>query len=400
MSSTTIPPFPTLGVKVSFFNVFVEEFGGTDFFKGKTTTEINELVMKPHMLMNGSISFCEYMQTHEHFGSSVGTATVFISHAWKYQFLDVISAIQNNFDEETVVWFDLLSNNQTIAQDLDYTWWSTTFYDAIKLIGHVAMVLAPWSHPVPFTRGWCLYEIFCAIETNSKFEVCLPSRQIEHLFKTITTKSVLFGKILHDIDVSKSECFNPIDLSNILNSVRQMNGGIDRANDVVKKTLLSWLHIKINDFARNSSQNLLQRVQRLFAYGNFLKYSGLEGAQQLFEEALTFDVNGYLNDVPDPGTLDARTVRSSCFYELAVIECSRCEDATDSTELTERDYSKSVEYLHLAISETTLRGGSSLPYFLKSYYTKLVEVHKLDGNSTELARCEELLSATLNEIES
>ena len=389
------PPFPTLGIKVSFLNTFVEEFGGNEFFKGKATTEINEMVVKPEMLVHGSISFCEYMETHERFRSSVGVATVFISHAWKYQFLDVTSAIQNNFDAETVVWFDLMSNNQTIAQDLDYTWWSTTFYDAIKLIGHVAMVLAPWGRPIPFTRGWCIYEIYCAIKTNSKFEVCLPSQQIEHLLKTITTKTVFFGKILHDIDVSKSECFNPIDLSNILNSVEQMEGGVERANRVVKDTLLSWLHHKINDFARNLSHNRLQEVQRLFAYDSFLKDSGLDGAAQLYEEALAVDVNEYIDDVPDPCTMHARLVRACCFYELGVIEFSRSSDSTGATGSAELNYSKSVEYLHQAISEITLWGGSSVPYLLKLYYTKLIEVHKLAGNSGEVA----IYEGYLNEIE-
>jgi hypothetical protein len=396
---TSIIPFPTLGVKVSFFNVFIEEFGGNAFFEGKTTTEINELVVKPLMALNGSISFCEYMQTHARFGPSVNVATVFISHAWKYHFLDVFSAIQSNFDAETVVWFDLLSNNQTIAQDLDYTWWSTTFYDAIKLFGHVAMVLAPWNHPVPFTRGWCLYEIYCAIKTNSKFEVCLPNRQIENLFQTITTKSVLFGKLLHDIDVEKSECFNPLDLAHILDSVRQMDGGIARANHVVQTTLLSWLHIKIDEFARNSSQNILQQVQRLFAYGLFLKYSGLEGAPQLYLEALAFDINCYVDDVPDTNTLQPRSVRAGCFYELGVTELSRCKG--ERTAVTDSsggeigmgliDYSKPIEYFHLAISEAAFRGGAS-SYALRNYYAALVEVHTLDGNSTELSRCEALMA--------
>jgi hypothetical protein len=62
------------------------------------------------------------MKSHEIYSSSVEVAKVFISHAWKYQFLDVISAIQNSFDPETIVWFDLFSNNQTIAQNLDYNW--------------------------------------------------------------------------------------------------------------------------------------------------------------------------------------------------------------------------------------------------------------------------------------
>ena len=33
-------------------------------------------------------------------------------------------------------------------------WWSTTFRDAIRDMGHTVMVLAPWRKPVPLTRAW------------------------------------------------------------------------------------------------------------------------------------------------------------------------------------------------------------------------------------------------------
>jgi hypothetical protein len=255
------------------------------------------------------------------------------------------------------------------------------------------MVLAPWSRPIPFTRGWCLYEIYCAIETNSKFEVCLPNRQIEQLLVAITTKSIIFGYLLDNIDVAMSECFNPVDLEHILHSVRQMEGGIERANYIVKKTLRSWLNSKINEFARFSSQNTLQKVQRLYAYGMFLKSSELEGATELFEETLAIDINEYINDVRDSGTLSPRSVRAACFYELGVAAFEHSKSLIPTKECHSRDIdcAKAIKYFQHAISEVTIQGGASLPYSLRTYYQKLVEVHKFDGNISELSRYENLL---------
>jgi hypothetical protein len=36
-------------------------------------------------------------------------------------------------------------------------------------------VLAPWNDPVPLTRGWCLFELYCAAVTHSKFEVAMSN---------------------------------------------------------------------------------------------------------------------------------------------------------------------------------------------------------------------------------
>jgi hypothetical protein len=74
--------------------------------------------------------------------NEVNAATVFISHAWKYTFLDVIDALVNHFQStpDIIIWFDLFSNNQHKAIDLDFHWWCNTFKSAIQAFGHTVMV--------------------------------------------------------------------------------------------------------------------------------------------------------------------------------------------------------------------------------------------------------------------
>ena len=73
---------------------------------------------------------------------------MFISHAWKYQFLDVLDALQNYFEPEPdiIIWFDVFSVNQhaDTEVDLDFDWWSHSFKSAIRDFGRTVMVLAPW----------------------------------------------------------------------------------------------------------------------------------------------------------------------------------------------------------------------------------------------------------------
>ena len=96
----------------------------------------------------------------------IAPATVFVSHAWRYHFVDVYNTLeehakQSEAPEDVYFWFDLVCNNQHKAPNLPQLWWKTTFTSAIKMIGRTCLLLAPWSDPIPLTRAWCLFEIFC-----------------------------------------------------------------------------------------------------------------------------------------------------------------------------------------------------------------------------------------------
>ena len=84
ISNQCVTDFPKFGVKLSFYKQFIELCGGSDSLKGMTTTDVCEHFLKP-MTAQYMCSYCEllHMKGHE----ALGIAEVFISHAWKYQFL-------------------------------------------------------------------------------------------------------------------------------------------------------------------------------------------------------------------------------------------------------------------------------------------------------------------------
>ena len=174
--------FPKNGVRISFLDEFVEKCAGRQALKAKTTTDICEdfvkLFTKEHQL-----SYCEMMNTNGN--SNVGVATVFISHAWKYEFLDVVDALKDHVhhNHEIIIWFDLFSNNQHKAVSLPFSWWANTFKSAIGDFKHTVIILAPWNNPIPLQRGWCLFEVYCTIITGSRFEVAQAmSERHKHQF--------------------------------------------------------------------------------------------------------------------------------------------------------------------------------------------------------------------------
>lgn len=216
--------FPKLGVKLSFVEEFIEFCNGRQRFDDLTTTDVCENFIKP-LTSDAKCSFCEMLEHSNH--PAVGVATVFISHAWKYRFLDVIEALQYHFKDspDIVIWFDLFSNNQHKAISLDFNWWSNTFKTAIAQFGRTVMVLAPWNNPIPLTRAWCLFEIYCTIDTKGQFEIALSKNQQKHFFEDMITYGDLkINEMLATIHVEKSECFKREDKQKIFEVVEKTVG--------------------------------------------------------------------------------------------------------------------------------------------------------------------------------
>ena len=129
--------------------------------------------------------------------SYVGTPNVFVSHAWQYNFLELLDAlgefvgapkqelagllddeyhdslfdtIDTDLDSarqrtEIFFWFDCFVIDEHATQSLTQEWWKTTFTECIARIGHTVMVLSPWNAPIPLTRAWCLWEIYSTVKT-------------------------------------------------------------------------------------------------------------------------------------------------------------------------------------------------------------------------------------------
>jgi tetratricopeptide (TPR) repeat protein len=232
--------FPTLGVRVSAFRTFIETTcGGANKIKSFTTSDICKHFVKP-LTGPSECSYCELLQLHGNDG--VAQANVFISHAWKFKFLDVVEAIEHHFrsSPEAVVWFDLFSNNQHAAPNFDFDWWSTTFKNAIFLFNHTVLILFPWEDPIPLTRAWCLWEIYCTINTNSKFEIAMCASERESFLADIQVNFCPLSAMIARVDVAKADAYRVEDKERIFSAVQKIEGGVDHVNSVVFQTLRNW----------------------------------------------------------------------------------------------------------------------------------------------------------------
>ena len=233
------PDFPKLGVTLRFFFKFIAMCGGRGFLNDYTTTDACNKIVQPATFTR-KLSYCELLQAQ---GSpDVGQATVFISHAWKFRFLDVVDTLAHHFRDspDTIIWFDLFSNNQNISADLDFHWWSTTFKSAIEQFHHTVLILSPWNDPIPLTRAWCLFEIYCTVDTKSKFEVAMSPAENLRFVNQVKEDIGVINAMIAKVDLQRSEAWNPADRDQIFKAV-QDSVSFAGLNSMVFSLLRDWV---------------------------------------------------------------------------------------------------------------------------------------------------------------
>jgi tetratricopeptide (TPR) repeat protein len=208
-----------LGIKLSYLcTSFLPKTAGM------TTEQVCETIVKPNTASD-KCSFCEYEQ---HVNPSViGKADVFISHAWKYNFCDVLETLKDYFEEspDIFIWFDIMSENQHSSPNRTCEWWTNSFKSAIKEIGRTVMVLTPYNDPIPLTRGWCIWELYCTIDTQTTFEVAMSSENEEAFIKDVESNPTnAINSMIAKIHCDRIECLLENDKVQIHTAIVQSVG--------------------------------------------------------------------------------------------------------------------------------------------------------------------------------
>ncbi|KAJ3278973.1 Kinesin light chain 3, partial [Borealophlyctis nickersoniae] len=269
-SSDHLDAFSLLGVRLSYFDTFIDEWcGGRGGLDGWKTEDVCEKVVKPRTKK----SVCNHLV--EEGSSAVGRATWFISHAWKYEFLDVVDAVKHHFHEsstpDVIVWFDLFSNSQHDIANKPFTWWTGTFTNAISELGSVLMILHPWNNPITLGRAWCVFELYACTNTESHFAIALPPRHTSEFRTSLRDNPEEFYNMLATINSAKSDAFKASDRDAIHEAIRKTVGfsALDR---MVLSVLSNWMvstlqaHILLTEKAGDEVEHAewLSSLARLF----------------------------------------------------------------------------------------------------------------------------------------
>lgn len=266
------------GISLAGIRAAIDMFGGASILTDKTTSQVCTDHVLPATASAPTLSFCEARALA---AGHAGKASVFVSHAWAYPFLEVVAAIEawessHGAPGSTVYyWFDLFSNCQHSLEDRPFTWWSTTFQQAVGALGHTLLVLR-WSDPIPLRRSWCLWEITCTLLTDSVLEVIMPPDDEAAFRAALTARPSQFDDILRrlgDVHTEKAECMRSVDQERIAAAVAD-GLGFAGADKLIAEAMRRWmadcgqraLDAMPDDDARATNDILVPFAELLYAH--------------------------------------------------------------------------------------------------------------------------------------
>ena len=96
----------------------------------------------------------------------VATATVYISHAWRYSLCEVMVDVMEQHakdNPDSYFWFDLFTNDQNSVAVKDFNDFFKIWMLTLEEVGELLLNFSPWNDPNPLK----IYLMWCKILTLS-----------------------------------------------------------------------------------------------------------------------------------------------------------------------------------------------------------------------------------------
>jgi hypothetical protein len=170
--------FPIYGVHLSYLTEFVSY--GIDLLKNKPTSSVVNIVKD--LTSDHKTSLIEFLVEQDN--PCVGIAEIYICHCWKMKFTDLVEILQDFFKgKDPIIWLDIFSINQHQPLTITTEWLLQVMKPIIGRIHHTLMVFPFWKKhnysiaPLPLGRSWCLWELYCTLETGSRLQIAMSKSQ-------------------------------------------------------------------------------------------------------------------------------------------------------------------------------------------------------------------------------
>ncbi|KAI8850472.1 hypothetical protein BC829DRAFT_389529 [Chytridium lagenaria] len=190
--------FPLHGISLKYLHQFAEACGGHAALEGLSTQDVCTKFIIPATQKTGT-SACDILLSFDR-QDAVSKATWFVSHVWRYHFLDVLDALDSFFSdqepESTFVWFDLFTNSQHNTSKRPVEWWKTTFMNAL----------------------------YACRMTNSNFNVAMTRAEEQRFVENVSNDAAAFYKMLATIQSSKATAMSLSDRDDIFRVIEENTG--------------------------------------------------------------------------------------------------------------------------------------------------------------------------------
>ena len=217
-------------------------------FAELTTGQVCARVVRP-ATKELRVSYAELLGSAGGAAALVGTATVFVSHAWDTQFRCLYEALLDHFgdDSRVFLWLDIFVQNQHIANELAQDYWATAFQHAVASIGHTVLMLHTFDEPLALSRSWCLWEILASVvameERGCTFEVLLEPAQCEEFARALWSDFERVDQALSRVDMRCAKASVPAD-KEMIDAAVLRRGGFEHLNAAVAAQMRQWLSLQ------------------------------------------------------------------------------------------------------------------------------------------------------------
>jgi tetratricopeptide (TPR) repeat protein len=160
-----------------------------------------------------------------------------------------VNAIKLYFKSHTPVyiWFDLICFNEHQTEinsgRQGYNWFASTIKSGIESVGKTLLVMTNTTLSLansPLRRTWCLFEVYCTIETKCSLEIITSSAEEVKLTKAIECDFTALNKELMAILFEKSVSSLKAD-GDAMYGVIERSIGFDGVNSMIMEQVRQWL---------------------------------------------------------------------------------------------------------------------------------------------------------------
>eukprot|EP00004_Rigifila_ramosa_P024642 TRINITY_DN7209_c0_g1_i5.p1 TRINITY_DN7209_c0_g1~~TRINITY_DN7209_c0_g1_i5.p1 ORF type:complete len:1114 (+),score=222.94 TRINITY_DN7209_c0_g1_i5:499-3342(+) len=286
--SSSVEPIPEEGVSLRFVLDFARQHKWR--LRGLTTSEVCAKFVMP-ATRERACSYASLLKAKGRTEGLVGRANVFVSHAWRYLFLDLVEALREQWEREgsnpeTYLWLDVFVNNQHGTGERPFEWWTTAFTSSLSSIGRAWVVLIPWDDPIYVQRIWCLFELYTIELQTIQREIIFPARERRRFLRYLVTDfnavSGVLERISH-IDIEKATAFKLSDQEAILRLVQQ-TVGFSRLNATIFAALKRWFATAAESALGDSDAGISakEKDKLILRVGTVLLDEHPEKSKQLF----------------------------------------------------------------------------------------------------------------------
>jgi len=226
----------------------------------------------------------------------------YVSYSRDCLFGDLVSAMRDLFkdsEEECFVWLDIFCSNQVALYQTELSKEQTmNLAQSCRLFAHEfddrVLFVESWIKPRALSNIWCIWELFCALESKKGCNIALPSRKKKQYLELLNDDPNSLLLLLSDISLSDATFSRDQD-EVVLKELIERNIGWDDLKDVVVEKLSSWLLeacenvVKRLDASENESSVIFGRLLNQAAIVMY-KAGQFDVAESYFKRSLNIEI--------------------------------------------------------------------------------------------------------------